>query len=54
MGKILPQLKLHLMNSIDIKIHRGNPRSILVYAKGRANIEQILKKFTPYLIKSDL
>ena len=33
---------------------RRNPRSGLVYAEGRANRENILKKFAPDLIKSYL
>ena len=31
-----------------------NPISMSVYAEGRATREQILRRFTPYLIKSDL
>ena len=38
MGKRLSQLKVHLMNSISIKLHMENPRSILFYAEGRATI----------------
>ena len=33
---------------------RENPRSISVYAEGRANREQILNIYVPNLIKSDL
>ena len=36
------------------KTPRENPRSISVYAEGRATREQILKRLVPDLIKSDL
>ena len=49
MEKILSHLNVHLMNSIAIKTLVGNPSSSLVYAKGRAIIEQILKRFDIYL-----
>ena len=52
--KSLSHLNVHLMNSIAIKTLVGNPSSSLVYAKGRATIEQILKRFDIYLIKSYL
>ena len=42
------------MNSIVIKLHGVNPRSISVYAEGRATKEEILKRFAPDLIKSYL
>ena len=35
MGKRLSKLKLHLINSISIKLHMYNLRSGLVYAEGR-------------------
>ena len=54
MGKSLSQIKVRLMNSIAIKLHVENLKSILVYAEGRATREHILKIFTPDLIKSDL
>ena len=53
MDKILSHLNACLINSITIKLHVENPRSISVYAEGRSTREQILKRFAPYLIKSD-
>ena len=54
LGKSLSQLKVLLMNSIAIKLNVENPRSGLVYEEVRATREQILKRFSPDLIKSDL
>ena len=54
MGKVISHLKVHLMNSIAIKLHVENPKSILVYAEGRFIREQILKVFSPDLINSEL
>ena len=54
MENILSQIKARLMNSISTKIHVKNPKSISVYAEVRATIGHILKRFVPYLIKSDL
>ena len=42
------------MNSVAIKGHVKNPRSISVYVKGRAIRGQILKIFAPYLITAYL
>ena len=42
------------MDSISIKFHVENPRSISVYAEVRADREQILKRFVTDFIKSDL
>ena len=50
----LSQLKVHLMNSIAIKLHVKNPRPISVYKEGRATREHILNILVTYLIKSDL
>ena len=52
--KSLSHLKVCLMNSIAIKLHVENTRSISVYAEGRATKQHILKRFAPDLIKSDL
>ena len=53
MQNILSQLNACLMKSIAIKLHVENTKSISVYEEGRATREQILKRFVPYLIKSD-
>ena len=46
-GNSLSQLKVSLMNSITIKLHVENTRSILVYAEEIATREHILKIFAP-------
>ena len=42
------------MNSITIKINMENPKTISVFAEERTTKGNILKKFVPNLIKSDL
>ena len=52
--KILTHLKACLINSTTIKIHVENPSSRSVYTEGRSTRGQILNRFSPYFIKSDL
>ena len=52
--KILSHLNVFYMNSIHIKLHVENPRSISVYEEKRSIREQILNIYIPYLIKLNL
>ena len=46
--------KAQMMKSRAIRLNVVNPKSISVYSEVRATRGNILNKFSPYLIKSDL